>query len=83
MNREHKFPKGLEIAAPQGKELAKFHNNIAFISLAKGEEVVNKAGFTPSQVDELQALEVARVQGKLEYRPLHFFPITIVDFAQQ
>lgn len=78
----YQFPKGLEVAAPEGKVAVKFHGNIAYISEAVKGEKLNKAGYTPPQVDDLLQLESARIKGKLVERPTHFFSISIVDFAQ-
>jgi len=63
--------------------VTKFHGNVAFISEPKPSDEINPAGFTPPQMDDLKRLEAARVRGDLVLRPMHFFPIEIVDFAQR
>ena len=79
---EYKLPtKGLLVEGPNGKAFAKFHGHGAFISERKAGEPTNKAGYTARQVEDLDALEKARIRGELVERPMHFFPITIVDFA--
>jgi hypothetical protein len=74
---------GQIIEGPKGKVFTKFHGNGAFISEPKPGEKPNKAGYTPTQAVDLDALEKARVKGELVRRPMHFFPIEIVDFAQR
>lgn len=83
MSGEYRFPKDFEPpTAPEGKVVTKFHGDVAFISSPREGESKNAAGFTPTQVADLQALESHRVQGSLDVRPTHFMPITIVELPQ-
>lgn len=61
--RTHTFSKRTEVPAPQaGMEIVKFHGQGRLIS-ARGEgEPVNKAGFTPTQEQELLQMEAERIE---------------------
>jgi len=64
------------------EHVAKFHGNLTIISAPKDGEVPGRNGFTPRQMAELDALEVARHQGNLELKPLEGTSIGIFTYRQ-